>query len=200
MSDHRDHPQPAAAEDSSSASDARLQRRRVLLSALGKGGAVLAASVPLAAKAIPATGTVLVTNPGGSNNRLCTVSGVGSLVASNVPNGSACNALSAAHYVSAAQWPSPYRKADIVAPNPNPGPATTANALLSTSDFTAGRTALDVLQTGTAIEAAWVAAALNAVEPSPNAFPYALGQVQAHFANRSNADVDKFYRVLFGLP
>lgn len=183
MSDNLDQSQ-APGEAGTPASSTRLQRRRVLLSALGKGGVVLGAAVPLASHAIP---TLLTTNPGQNPNRLCTQSGVGSVVHSGIPvqDQKQCAGYSPSHYNTATAWPAGYPKG-----------TTTVDALLGNGDM---QLASAVLAGAISSDLAyWIAAALNAVNttiPAMVGFPYSLAEVRSQFAaSGGNPNLVLFYR------
>ena len=82
---------------STSAVDAALARRRVLLKGLGKGGAVLAAMSPLASNA---TRSYTLFNPELGKNGYCSISGFQSAAISSAPDGGfvSCSSLKPSDY------------------------------------------------------------------------------------------------------
>lgn len=153
----------------------RLARRRLLLGALGKGGAVAAASVPLVSFAAP--GTLLTTEAGGAG-MLCTQSGVGSNFRSATVSGAnECRGRAPGFYVNtdgtAKAWPPGYTT-DL-----------TLGVLMNApGDPEAGLKVLEILN-GTVVASLnvnyWIAAAFNAQAVS-SIFPYTLTEVQTQFA------------------
>ena len=149
-------------------------RRRTLLASLGKGSAALALVVPIQTLAVT---TIL------DGTKLCTVSGVQSLVGSH-PLGTRtiCQGNSPTYFRPLANWPgvsssSPPRKTNTV------DGIQFTQVDTFTFVFGSGSSTLlkDILSSQSASdEAVWVTALLNALKNTYN-FPYTPSQVRAFY-------------------
>lgn len=139
-----------------------LARRRLLLSGLGKGAAVIGAAVPLQTLA----SSVLVCNGSSGKNGLCTVSGFQSAMHSFGGGGTVTQVQ--ARGWSAAKWGEGQTFNEGPA-NPWPIPEDTLFRSVFGGNSTA--TLYEVVQTNTT-NAHWVAAYLNGIKYYPTSFPY----------------------------
>ncbi len=177
--DTRDTHQATPAEDSSQhgLSLSALQRRRVLLRGVGKGAAVVAAAVPVQTFAA----NILKTQ--GPPDRLCTVSGVGSVLPSSAPRiDGVCRGDSATTWRDAADTAWPFAKAtqfkDIFI-----GDGSTKTFLELMSGM------------GTVRRRNYARAYLNAHAGHPTTFPYTKSEVLGMYKLTGNAKTaaDNFF-------
>ena len=173
-----------------------LARRRVLLKALGKGSAVIAAAVPLQTLA---TSTVL-TNSG----HLCAQSGAISAVRSVVAGIPVCGGYSPITYTDKSKWPgATWSATSGWTASANCGGKTVHTGACKFKDvFGSGTstTCYDVLiATGTsyAQEKVWISALLNAKKYEALAsmnFPYTCSEVLAQFDGSNKSAYHDFYK------
>jgi hypothetical protein len=149
-----------------------LARRRLLLSGLGKGAAVVGVAVPLQTLA----STMLVCNGSAGKNGLCTVSGFQSAMHSfGGPSGpTQIAARGRAQFVWAYPKPPASYPSPPVPPQPNVAwPASVPHTTLFKSVFggSSTLTLFQVIQNG-GTQASWITAYLNAAQYYPTSFPY----------------------------
>ena len=153
-----------------------LARRKMLLTSLGKGSAVVAAAA-LPLKALAATPTVTSINGIGLNAPVrCTISGAMSGVHSKETITATC----------AGRKPSSYGPPTVTIPTPWPGnlsKTTPFNVVFVTSPETS--TLINIIQTAPLSDNAyWIAAFLNALSGLPvTNFPYTPTEVQGLFVS-----------------
>ena len=148
-----------------------LARRKMLLTSLGKGSAVVAA-VALPLKALAATPSLTLLNLGPQVR--CTISGMQSGVHSKETITATC----------AGRKPSSYGPPTVTIPTPWPGnlsKTTPFNVVFVTSPVTS--TLINIIQTAPLSDNAyWIAAFLNALSGLPvTNFPYTPTEVQGLF-------------------
>lgn len=157
---------PASAQAGRGLSEEALKRRKLLVKGLGRGAAVVAASVPIKTLAQPTI-------------RLCTVSGVQSNVGSGRTGGTTatCKGNSPTHFQNTANWAAG-----------SPAPTSTFASVFGGGS---GDTLIFILTNAPAsAEAVWITALLNAYKNfgGPFQFPYTPAQVLAYYtANNVNA-------------
>ena len=173
-------------------SSVAVARRRVLLKGVGKGAAVLAATVPIQTLAGQ---SVLTTDL----NHQCTMSGAHSGVHSATMTTTVCGGYNIAHWAAGGGGNSP--------PLPNTWPslpspwtfATRTSLVLTSSTLTT--TLIQVLRASPTPEAHWICAWLNALwdeqHPGIHHFPYTGAQVLAFYnlgsANATYTDALSFF-------
>lgn len=143
-----------------------LARRRLLLSGLGKGAAVIGVAVPIQTLAASA----LVCNGSSGKNGLCTVSGFQSAMHSFGAGTAQTQAAGRASFVwgqAKFEFPPPSSPQPLVA---WPVPHTTL--FKSIFGGTSTLTLFEMLQQGNTPESHWVTAYLNAAKYYPTTFPY----------------------------
>ena len=181
-----------------SLSSAAIARRRALLKGIGKGTAVLAATVPLQTLASQSVLTY-------DGQHQCSISGMFSGVHSTTPSGApTCQGYTPTRYQTLSFWPG-Y--------NANAGPPTyTSNTVDgitfnertpfatvfgggSSGNDNAARL-LTIVTSGTPEpEQVWVTALLNAIKnPAGFNFPYTPSQVRAFYSSPQAADALIFFR------
>lgn len=167
---------PASAQGLSSSAAAR---RHMLLKGLGRGSAVLAASIPLKTLA----STSVFTNPGANGAPVirCGISGMTSGVHSRDTVTNVCSGYSPGYYKKSEHWPAGL--------NPNALVTTVfPSCTLMISTGGGGSrvpTLLEVMNSFTNTdEFHWVAAWVNAMGGAPSNwnFPYTGAQIQAFYA------------------
>lgn len=142
-----------------------LQRRRLLLRGVGKGGVVLAAAVPLASFAtVPLLKTTVVDGKA----HLCTLSGVQSVLASSSVVTQECSGKSAEYWLdSNLTWPTFMARGQSV---------TRSSTFGSVFGGTGGNTVMTLEQLlgpgFSGEEKTWVRALLNSAQFFPMSFPY----------------------------
>ena len=160
-------------------SSAAIARRRILLKGVGKGAAVLAATVPIQTLANQS----LLTFDG---LHQCTVSGMKSGVHSTTPGTTPlCGGFSILHWsdLNTTQWPG--------------GTSTSGlkwKQVFTTSSPYNNNTLVEILKTrSSSAEAHWIVAWLNATRPPPGTpFPYTPDQVVA-YNTAASADAYTFF-------
>ena len=163
-----------------------LARRKMLLTSLGKGSAVVAAAA-LPLKALAATPTVTSINgPAGAPVR-CTISGAMSGVHSKETITATC----------AGRKPSSYGPPTVTIPTPWPGSvikSASFNVVFTSSLVTS--TLINIIQTDSGSDNAyWIAAYLNAQTGSPASnFPYTPTEVVALFNGPQKLDALAFFK------
>ncbi|MDQ2779388.1 MAG: hypothetical protein M3Y32_07515 [Pseudomonadota bacterium] len=188
MNDSTGQHGPQAPQNSQALGLTALQRRRLLLRGVGKGGAVLAAAVPLASFA---NAPILKTDPEKGQAHLCSVSGMGSvLVSSSVVTG-ICKGQTAAYWHNAPSWPAFTARGQNVTSDTkwymvfgggNSGNAALTFKELLAPDFTGPKQI-------------WVRAMLNAAAGYPASFPYDPAQVLAMYNDAPNrATAQSFFK------
>lgn len=159
-------------------SSAAIARRRILLKGVGKGAAVLAATVPIQTLA----GQSLLTFDG---THACVVSGIGSGVHSTTPgNTQRCAGFNITYWRTLKQtdWPTgTYGKL-------------WKDVFVSISPYSSDSLSKIVKNSTTPAEAHWVVAWLNATRPHPSyPFPYLPDQVR-DFNTANSTDAFTFFR------
>ena len=195
--DHQPDRAAGPSDHAASPSPELLARRRVLLKALGKGSAVIAAAVPLQTLA---TSTVL-TNSG----HLCAQSGAISTVRSVTAGIPKCSGYGHVTYCDKSKWPGATSSGGVWSASANCGGKTVHTG--STCKFS------DVFGSGTSMscyellcdtsatyaqEKVWVSALLNAKKFETTAslnYPYTCSEVLGHFVGANKAGYHDFYKV-----
>lgn len=163
-----------------------LQRRRLLLRGVGKGGAVIAAAVPMQTFAA----NILRTRPANGDARLCTLSGVGSMLPSSAPRN-----LPECSGITAAGWADPQKAWPVATVG------ATSAAFSRTTPFNAVFTASTVqttfgdlmLPNATPGNQTWARAYLNALVGNPLSFPYSPAEVVQLYAGSSRVAAELFF-------
>lgn len=168
MSDSTRQDSTKAKPDAAALGLTALQRRRVLLRGVGKGGAVLAAAVPLSSFA-----NTLKTGAGVDGKaHLCTLSGTNSILPSSAVTSGTCGGRNAGYWINADHaW-----KAFSVN-----GVAVSRSTLWSdvfgeVGTTNADKTFLELLDIN-GPKKTWVRALLNSADGYPNTFPYSPSEV-----------------------
>ena len=171
--------QGEAPADAQALSSEAVARRHLLLKGLGKGSAVLAASIPLKTLA----STSVFTNPGAKGPQIrCGISGMTSGIHSKDTITNVCSGYSPGYYHLRQHWPlglNPDALVTIVFPSctlmvPGTAPGTSRVPTL-----------LEVMNlTPRVDEFHWIAAWVNAMGGAPSNwnFPYTGAQIQAFYA------------------
>jgi hypothetical protein len=174
--------QSEAPADEPVLSSEAVARRHMLLKGLGKGSAVLAASIPL--KTLAATS--VFTNPGANGAPVirCGISGMNSGVHSRDTITNVCSGYSPGYYHQRQHWPSGL----------NPDALVTSVFPSCTLKVNQQGTALGTFRVPTLLEVMnltprvdefhWIAAWVNAMGGAPSSwnFPYTGAQIQAFYA------------------
>lgn len=153
-----------------------LQRRRLLLRGVGKGAAVVAAAVPMQSFA----NSILKTQ--GPPERLCTVSGVGSILPSAAPQiDGVCSGKTASYWqnLDQASWPIPK--------------TTKFKRVFGGSNTITFQT---LMAGSTSTEQTFARAYLNAKVgsvTSPPTFPYSPGEVVKFYQGTNRATAEAFF-------
>ena len=160
-------------------------RRRVLLRGIGKGSALLAATVPI--KTLASTPSVTV------NGQICTASGTQSAAHSQATHLPTCGGLSPGYYMMIAHWPN--------------YPSTTYTVGIKTFDhntkfntvFGGGKSVgmLTIMNTNPVNndEFHWIAALLNGIKaPSGYVFPYSASEVLALYSGNQSGAALTFFK------
>ncbi len=160
-------------------------RRRLLLRGIGKGSALLAATVPI--KTLASTASVT------ANGQICSASGTQSAAHSQATNLPTCGGKSPGYFMKASHWPN--------------SPATTYTVGIKTfNQNTSFRTVfgggLDVSMLAimntiphNEDEFHWIPALLNGFKPpSGYVFPYSASEVLALYAGPKRADALTFFK------
>lgn len=160
-------------------------RRRLLLKGIGRGSALLAATVPI--KTLASTPSVT------ANGQICTASGTQSAAHSQATNLPTCGGLSPGYYMKIGHWPN--------------YPTTTYTVGVKTFNqntkfntvFGGGKSVgmLTIMNTNPVNndEFHWIAALLNAIKaPSGYVFPYSAPEVLALYKGNQSAAALTFFK------
>jgi hypothetical protein len=173
---------------------APMSRRRLILKTLGKGSAVVAASVPL--KTLAGTSSVL------PNGQLCSISGVQSATHSATPSLPTCGGLSPGYYSKLSKWPY-YNKA--MSPKCSYSVSCSRGMVMFNENtafsavFQGGstKTLKDIMTTtpNNEDEFHWIPALLNAIKaPAGYVFPYSPGEVIDMYASAQHDNALSFFK------
>jgi hypothetical protein len=171
---------------------AAVARRRMLLKGVGKGVAVMAATVPI---------QTLATQPflTKDGQHQCTVSGAMSGVHSTTPNSTpTCRGNTPTFYQTLSNWPNYKSSNQSISPKLKVGSTNVDETTPFATVFGGGSaTTLFSLLTSTPAsdEAVWVTALLNAFKnPVGFNFPYTSAQVVAYYSSAQAAQALTFFK------
>ncbi|TAM34145.1 MAG: hypothetical protein EPN61_17605 [Burkholderiaceae bacterium] len=179
--------QSEAPADEQALSSEAAARRHMLLKGLGKGSAVLAASIPLKALAtLPPTS--VFTNPGANGAPVvrCGISGMTSGVHSQDTTTNVCSGYSPGYYTQREHWPSGLNP-DALVTTVFPSCKLMVNKAGTALGNYRVPTLLEVMNLtprAPVPEFHWIAAWVNAMGGAPSSwnFPYTGAQIQAFYA------------------
>lgn len=163
-------------------------RRHVLLKGIGKGSAILAATVPI--KTLASIPSVT------ANGQICTVSGTQSAAHSQATQLPTCGGLSPGYYMKIEHWP--YYSSSNQNPTYTVGSKTFNSSTTFYSVFGGGMTTgmLEIMNTEphNNAEFHWIAALLNAIKAPPGyVFPYAPQEVLDLYNSAQQAAALQFF-------
>ncbi len=189
--------QSEAPADEQALSSEAVARRHLLLKGLGRGSAVLAASIPLKTLA----STSVFTNPGANGAPVirCGISGMTSGVHSKDTTTNVCSGYSPGYYTQRQHWPSGLNP-DALVTTVFPSCKLMVNKDGTSLGTYRVPTLLEVMNlTPRVDEFHWIAAWVNAMGGAPSSwnFPYTGAQVQAFYAGTGPGGYTKAQALAF---
>ena len=159
-------------------------RRRLLLRGIGKGSALLAATVPI--RTLASTPSVT------ANGQICTASGTQSAAHSQATNLPTCGGLSPGYYMKIEHWPN-YPATTYTVGIKTFNQSTKFNAVFGGGKSVPMLTILNGDPTSPEIH--WITALLNAIKAPPGyVFPYSAPEVLALYSGDQSAAALTFFK------